>query len=802
LDEIILKSTPPITVKKDTLEFNASSFKTRKNATIEELLKKLPGVEVFDDGSIKVNGKEVNKILINGKPFFSDDPTIATRSLSKDFIDKVQVSNTKSKEEAFAGEKGSSTKSTINFTIKKDLGKGVFGRIGGGLGTDERFEVAGIANYFDDDSQLSALGSGNNINSPGFSFGEIQKMFGKGDNSSKGNNESFEIDGRQFGGDIGIVTSSNTGINYANDIGNTADYSANYFYNNAGTFFKQISSQENILPEFNYFSNSQYEQNSDFENHWVKFNSEIVIDSTFLITLKPNFGLSNGRETTMENQESRNTENNTVNETQSESDIESSNRSFSNLLTITKRIGQKGSFLKVKGSNKLNTTNSQEFFKSDRTIFGSNASVFNRNIFLENERTKRDFNIGVTYRLPINGYTFFVDLKQNITTQNESLEQNTFDFNTQTQNYSLFNEDISADVEYKKTKYLPGLSFSYQKEKWSVTLGMDYAQIKLNNDDVGRPNFEVARNFKAFDFNGFFSYISKPGSLLNLSYSLKNKAPDFRFLQSFQNISNPLNTVIGNPNLELSKTHQIFGIYNVINFEKGNGVQAVVSGVFIEDLVTPTITINEDLTRETSYVNANGFYNVSLELGYNVKNKLNANTTLIYRFGLDSRVNNIININNGIQYDGQTISFTPKTSATIKWKNILEISPSYRFSFSTANFDTPTLRNQQFIQHNARIKTALFALNDFEWRNDINYLYNPNVASGFQKSTFLWNTTLDYSFLENKATVSLKVYDLLNQNTDVSRRSNANFIEDSQTTVLQRYFMFGLSWRFDTLNKT
>ena len=177
-DVVVTATRAPITIKKDTLEFNAASFSTKANATVEDLLKELPGVEVDAQGNITVNGKPVNKILVNGKPFFGDDPTIATRNLTKEIVDKIQVTDTKTDSEAFTGEKGDDQNKTINITIDEEKNKGIFGRVAAGAGTDKRFEYAGLINYFDNDLRLSVLAGGNNINSPGFSFGEIEKMFG------------------------------------------------------------------------------------------------------------------------------------------------------------------------------------------------------------------------------------------------------------------------------------------------------------------------------------------------------------------------------------------------------------------------------------------------------------------------------------------------------------------------------------------------------------------------------------------------------------------------------------------------
>src|SRR5690554_6505507 len=225
LDEVVVKSRAPITIKKDTLEFNVASFKTKKDATVEDLLKELPGVEVDEAGKIKVNGKEVSKILVNGKPFFGDDPTITTKNLTKEIIDKVQIVDSKTKSEAFTGEVTDGEEKTINLTISEEKNKGDFGRVAAGGGTDQRYEFAGMLNYFNNDQRVSVLAGGNNINSPGFSFGEIRKMFGNINSMSVSSNGTFTIDGRTFGGGAGITKSQNAGANYADVIGEKTDIS-------------------------------------------------------------------------------------------------------------------------------------------------------------------------------------------------------------------------------------------------------------------------------------------------------------------------------------------------------------------------------------------------------------------------------------------------------------------------------------------------------------------------------------------------------------------------------------------------
>ncbi|MPT33759.1 MAG: carboxypeptidase-like regulatory domain-containing protein [Flavobacterium sp.] len=232
LDEVIVKTeAPPIRIKKDTLEFNAASFKVRPDSNVETLLKQLPGVEV-DNGKVTVNGKEVNQILVNGKPFFDKDGKIALQSLPSEIINKIQVTDTKTKKEELSGQKASSNNATINLTIDEDKNKGFFGRFTGGYGTDSRYESSALINYFKGNRKISFLGSSNNINSAGFSMNEIFDNMSGGRNASVniGGDGSFGVNGMNFGGVKGITQSNMAGLNYADQFFKGFDVSGNYFY--------------------------------------------------------------------------------------------------------------------------------------------------------------------------------------------------------------------------------------------------------------------------------------------------------------------------------------------------------------------------------------------------------------------------------------------------------------------------------------------------------------------------------------------------------------------------------------------
>ena len=263
LDEVTLTATrAPITIKKDTLEFNANSFDTRQDANLEDLMKKLPGVEVDSDGNITVNGKPVSRILVNGKEFFGNDPKIATKNLPKEIIDKIQVTDTKTKSEEFTGKAGDPDNKTINIELKEDKNKGYFSRLTAGGGTDDRYELSGIGNYFKDELRVSVLASSNNINSSGFSFDEVFDMMGGNARSVRfSSNGSFSINGNGFGSSGGITKSETAGFNFVNEWDNDMELSVDYFYGKNDTETRTRVERENILPDSRYFTNSESSSN-------------------------------------------------------------------------------------------------------------------------------------------------------------------------------------------------------------------------------------------------------------------------------------------------------------------------------------------------------------------------------------------------------------------------------------------------------------------------------------------------------------------------------------------------------------
>lgn len=799
LDEVIVKSRAPVTIKKDTLEFNVASFKTKKDANIEDLLKELPGVEVSPDGKIKVNGKEVSNIMVNGKPFFGNDPTIASRNLTKDIVEKVQIVDTKGKSEAFTGEKGSQESKTINLTIKEENNKGVFGRVAAGGGTDERFEYAGIFNYFDNDRRLSVLGGGNNINSPGFSFGEIEKMFGSPRNMSMSSSGSFTIDGRSFGYGDGIVNSRILGSSYADVIEKKTDISADYFYSSSNSYSDSKTQRENILPDRSYFTESNSSTNSDTDSHNVNLGFDIKVDSTFLINIKPNISyskLSGHRETDAASLDENKL---LTNSSSLFNSNEISTRQFKNQLDLTKKYGAGGGFFKVNFTNEWNATTGEDYLLSTKQIFGDNPSEENRNQFANVEKKYSNYYTRLSYRLPLLPKKLFWELSYTYGFKQTMNAESVFDFNEVSQNYTLFNSLLSTDYTFKDIRSTPLASLVLNTEKGWVNLGAGYVFRKLQAEDALRPELKVDNNFEAWELymRGNFKFSSK--AQIYTGYVLRNEAPAIEQLLPNTNVADPLNIITGNPNLKPTNNHSFYLNYNNYDFQKGSGFYAYVNVDASENAVVATTNVDANNIRNTTYANANGKYSIRGSASTNRKHSLDSLRSIKTGIGVYGNFSQDVNFNNGLEYKSHNFTLTPNANLSFSWQKLFDIRVYYSLGISKNSFESNIFEDRNYLNHSVKLSTSLYVPKNFEWKNEIDFDYNRDIAPGFQKSAWFWNSTLAYSLLKEQGTLTLKVYDLLNQNTNARRTFSENFIQDNQSTVLRQYFMLSFSYKFNTL---
>ncbi|WP_046756181.1 outer membrane beta-barrel protein [Kordia jejudonensis] len=784
----------PITIKKDTLEFNADSFKARPDATVEDLIKKLPGVEVDSEGKITVNGKEVNKILVNGKPFFGNDPSIATKNLTKEIVDKIQVTTTKSESQEFTGKQGTSEEQTINIELKEDQNKGFFGRATVSGGTDERYALSGIWNYFNDKQRVSVLASKNNINSSGFSFDEIYDMMGNAGGVSWSGNGSFSVGGLNFGGGQGITTSSNAGASFVDEYEDKTEILADYFFSRADSENESKVERENILPDGSFFTNSTTTSLNVNDSHRATAELQFQIDSTFKVVVAPSFRFTEGENFSSSTEESSDEDDNILNRGNSQNRTDSERRNFGSDIDIIKKFGSKGSYVSFNISNGIINNTSENFLNTSNEIFGTTPSSETRDQLTDTDSKQNNITTEVEYRIPLKE-KLFLDINYEFSNRRERNDRKVFDFDNTTNQYDDFNETLSSDLKVNFLTHLPRIGINYETEKLYLSFNTGIRFSELKNEEFIQ-NTSITSNFTDININTYMRYRIKQGMSVSVNYNTRTQAPSAQQLQPVANVSNPLNITIGNPNLNREFTHNIYANFNNYDFKSKSGFFVWLSTTLTEDRIVPISTTDENRIRTTTFTNVDGVLRASGGVSYSKTIKRDS-SSIRFRTGIYNNYNKEFNFSNGVKFATKRNALTPRISVNYNYKELLEIEPRYSLELNTTKYTLDNFDDETFQTHNVGLRTTTFWPKKVVFGNDLRYTYRTNVAPGFERSALFWNMSLGLKILDDRGTIKLTAYDLLDQNINTRRSVTADFIQDSQSTVLQRYFMLGFTYKLN-----
>lgn len=783
----------PVSIKKDTLEFNADAFKLRPDATVEELLKNLPGVEVDSQGNITVNGVPVNEILVNGKPFFSD-PKIATKNLTKDIVKKVQVSDTKTKEQKFTKEEGDSNNKSINIVLKEDKNKGYFGRITAGYGTKDRYELNGIANYFKNKTRVSLLGSSNNINSSGFEIDEVYGMMGRsGGGSVTVSGSSFSIGNLNFGssGD-GLNRSDVAGISYVDEYGKEMEMDGNYFYTHSENESYTRSERETTLPDRHYFSNSERWGNSWGDAHSVNTELEYKIDTLTRITIRPQFSSSRSNSGSSSLEESLDSDHNLVNRSKSNNESHSLQNNFSNRVSLNRRFKERG-FWGIQFSNNNSRSERDQQINNIREIFGTTPSTEIRDQQQRAKNRSDNYAFGGNIRYPLSK-TFSLEARYNFSKTDIRNDVRTYDADANG-NYVNFNTPLSSDflTENSQQRASAGFALNTSKIRWSASGGV--ILNRLQNDDFLR-NMSLDRRFSNPSLQSNFRYEIKKGMSVQLNYNTNTNIPSVSQLQPIDNVNNPLHTYTGNPDLKPAFSNSFYLNFNNFNWETRSGYFVWAHTEFQSDKITSITLTNSDLTRRTTYTNIDGDFSARGGVNFNKSHKIEKNTI---RYGLyvGGGISKNNAFSNGVRYalTNYSASITPNFGYNYDEKIDLELR--YSPSYNRAKYNLETFQNQEYTSQMFSFKITTFVPKNVIFGSDFSYSYLPYMGEDFRKGYMYWNMSLGYKFLEDRATLQLKAFDLLNQTVDAWRTITEDYVQDSQKLMLKQYFMLSFSYKLN-----
>jgi hypothetical protein len=791
LDEIIITAErPPVSVRKDTIEFNAASFKTLPTALVEDLLRKLPGVQVDAEGNITANGKRVNRIMVDGKAFFGDDPKMATRNLPANVIDKIQV--TEDKDEIARNSDGdlSNVGQVINLTFKKGVKKGWFGKVYGGAGTRDRYEIGGIANIYRDTMQLSVLGFSNNMNRSGFSFKEIQDIggFGRsGSNSimmmSRGGQQGFAVNGISFGGlDAGVARTSGGGFNLNHAPNKNKSFFLQYFFGNTVNNVDQINNVQQFIGDTIVNSRTTTANDREAFTHNAGAGMNLKPDSLTDITVRANYSYSTNADNIDAMIDVVNNKTGQLSQGIGEQFNKTFNNSYNHNLGLTRRFRAK----------KGRTLNINHFLTRSKNLQryiteAENAYYYPFSYEREFDQLRRQdlpsmsMNTNINFSEPLgkaltlrfnNMYQYIAD-EQDIAIYNKMSGTGKYDLQDVTQARG-FERD-----QHRVNSYL-GLSYRIKQVTLSAGVNGLWQSIHNNFKHVVSPI-----NTTLFDVLPSFQLSWKQLSV-NLNQSVN--APSINYLTPLPDSTNPFFIRYGNPYLKPAKRTNFYLNNFVFMQASGTSVNFYVSGGFTDNDVVMSRTVAPDGVQTTRPVNASGSLNMYAGVGFGKEFKRNQ------KFIFSFRVNPFINfdrrkliVNENVS-TASTLGFGPNFTMSLNWNDIVEFKPMYSPNISRTSYTDKAMKNLKAVTHYMENELIVRWPKKLVWETNLAYRYNSEVTPGLPKENVLWNAAVTLlMFKGDVGFLKLSVFDILDRNNGYFRFASQNTITDQQTNVLQRY---------------
>lgn len=785
----------PIKVMQDTVEFNADSYKTQPNAMVEDLLKRLPGVEVGSDGKITANGKEVTKILVDGKEFFSDDPTVASRNLPVDMVDKLQVVDRKSDLARITGVDDGEEETVINLTVKKGMKNGWFGNAEAGYGTDERYAANFNVNRFWNDNQITLLGAFNNINQLGF---------------NDGNSGRF----RRFGGSNGITTSQALGVNF--NVGNKEIFrvGGDVMYSHSDRDTRQKRDRQYLFADSTSYENSWKTARDKGHNVRADFRVQWNPDSLNTFEFRPNFSFNVNRSVSVDSSLTSAGDPRRTPVTHSFNDASTRGRSFEfggSLIYNHKFKSRPGRSFSIHANYRLSNVRERERTFSEN-IFLLMQDLDTYDQYADNHTWSNTVNSRVTWTEPLgnvkNGN--FLTLAYRIQYRWNNADKLTYDFPVSypdgpdmpplISDEGTLDNDLSNRFRNEFMNQDIRAGFKHVSRIWTIDAGLSLTPSMMRSHDLINSERDIATRWQ-WNFAPYLRYRYRLGKnrSLNIDYRSRATQPSIAQLQPVADMSDPLRVVIGNPNLSPTFTHHVRLRFQTFSPEKQQSLMAMMDAQMAQNSIVSRTTFNPETGGQTTeYTNVNGVWNVR---GMTMFSTPLRNRLFTFNNHLMAYYSRAVGFNNNLRNVSGSLSINE--SFAFAWRPdyaMLELRPFYRLQNTTNTVQQGG--NRTVHTYGGTFNGTYYTPIGIVLNTDLSYSATSGYSSGYDTRVWMWNASVSYQFLRDKsATITLKAFDLLGQQSNIRRSVTANYIDDTMYNSLTRYFMLTFSYRFNTFGK-
>lgn len=780
---VITGKAPEVVVRNDTTEYNADSFKVTEGSMLEDLLKKMPGVEVDNDGNVTVNGKSISKIMVDGKEFFSDDPKIASKNLPAKMIDKVQVLDKKSDMAKMTGFDDGEEETVLNLTVKPGMKQGWFGNAYAGYGSKDRYEGNAMVNRFYGNDQITLMGGANNTNNMGFSD-LASSMFSGMRGGLRGG-----------GGGSGITSSGNGGLNFSKEFNSKVTLGGNARYSHSANEAESKSNEQTFLPGDSVsYSSNQVLSNTRSDNTGVNFRLDWRPDSLTQLFFTPDFGYSRSHSSQMQQTHTR-MDQDTLNRSNSDVYSDGAGYNLNARLEFSRKLNSKGRVLSFSFSGGINDSYNDEVNYSNTEYLQENRSeLIDQHIRYDNKSF--NYRAYVSWVEPL-GRNNFLQATYSFSQQRQESLKNAYTQDAGTGEYNVLDTAYSRNYRNSYINQRASLSFRSQREKFNYTIGinLDPSYSRSENfigdtvlSDLSRSVINVSPMVR-------FNYRFDKQTNLRIHYNGRTSQPSMTQLQPVVDNSDPLNIITGNPDLKPRYTNSMRIDFNQFKPEQQRALMASLNGSYtLNDIVSKTIFDGTTGGRRTTYENVNGNYSFNGRLIVNMplrNKKFSINSNSMASFG---NTNSFVN---GEKNRSKSLGATERAGIDFR-SSYLDIGVNGNFRYNSTRNSLQGQQDLNTFNYGVGGYTTIYLPLDFKIESDINWSANSGYAEGFEQKEVLWNASVSKSFLKNnQGTLRFKIYDILQQRSNISRSVTASSIRDSEYNTLNSYFMFHFIYRFN-----
>jgi outer membrane receptor protein involved in Fe transport len=792
----------PFVSRRDTLDYNARAFEVRPNATVEELLARLPGIEVDSDGTISAQGEQVENVLVDGKEFFGTDPTIATRNLPANAVERVQVYDKESDMAEFTGIADGEEERTINLELREDARRGTFGHVVGGVGGGlepsavvesqpdgrTRYNEAVNFNRFSPSTQLALLGGANNVNEAGFRWGDVASFSsGGGGGSGRG-----DLGG---GRNDGFTESLAFGLNASHDFADDRWIRTSYFFNTLDNTQKETTKQQQLLgASVAALKDASEDQVTEKTTHRLDMNAQFAVSEGHDIRLRGNLNVGSSGMTSLTRSETTTLEGSLQNEASSSNTVDESDLGGSARLTWRKRLSETGRAVVLEARASMQEPETVGKLVTTTQTVGRDGALVTEEVFQEQTLTRRTLSLSerLSMTQPL-GQISQLELFGQHRSVDEDRDNSVFDIGT---GVPVVNDELSSGFERSYSYLEGGFRLNRNTERARLTLAVEVQGSTLEGTIRDR-NELIENGYTHVLPSANLRWQLNDSKTFSFRYRTATREPSMTQLQPFADNTSPTAIYVGNPDLTPEYAHSWNADYRFFDQFSFVNLFTYVRFSYTDNAIVNSRVYDSRALQTIRPVNVDHRWSANGGLSYGRPIR-----PIGARINLDYSVshNRGVELLNERENRSRVWQNSVDASVDNRDKDIFDVRAGARFSLNSVAYSLNEELNQSYMDRTfygnglLRFGTGWTLQASLNWR-----LYDEDVFGAGDRNVAMLNASLAKLAMSDRVELALVGFDLLDQNKGLTYTNGASFIQERRAETLGRYLMVRVMYRLGSL---